>query len=162
MRKWKIMWVGAMLALGAVGQASAATPTPQQVKALFQVMHLGEMFGRMNSQMTGVMGQALPCVPASYWSNFIDASGTEKLLDRMVPVYQSKFSADDVTGLIKFYKSPLGQKVINQMPSTMAEGMKIGQQWGRDRGLQMIKSLQDKGTLNEQGQCPATARKGTS
>jgi hypothetical protein len=77
-------------------------------------------------------------------------------MGRMVPIYQSHFTADDVTGLLKFYRSPLGQKVITQMPITMAEGMKIGQQWGRERGEAMIRQLQQKGTLDAQGRCPAS------
>jgi hypothetical protein len=145
-----------MLATGAVGQAVAAQPSEQQVRQLFEVMHLSQMFGQMNSQMASVMGRAVPCVPASYWQGFIDAKSTEQLMGRMVPIYQSHFTADDVAGLLKFYRSPLGQKVITQMPQTMAEGMKIGQQWGRERGEAMIRELQQKGTLDAQGRCPAS------
>jgi hypothetical protein len=156
----KHRWTGwadaAALALGAGGQAAAAEPSAQQVRQLFEVMHLSQMFGQMNTQMAGVMGQAVPCVPASYWQGFIDASGTEQLLDRMVPVYQQHFTAAEVAGLLKFYKSALGQKVISQMPQTMAEGMRVGQQWSRERGEQMIRELQQKGTLDATGRCPAS------
>jgi len=156
MRKWLGIAAGVAFALGAGGQAMAAAPSDQQVRQLFEVMRLGQMFDQMNAQMAGVMGQAVPCVPASYWNNFIDASGTEQLLSRMMPVYQKHFTAQDVAGLLKFYKSPLGQKVITQMPVTMAEGMKIGQEWGRQRGEDMIRALQQKGTLDADGRCPAS------
>ena len=156
MRKWAGMVAGAVLALGAVGQAMAAQASEKQVRQLFQVMHMERMFDQMNSQMAGVMGQAVPCVPASYWQGFIDASGSQQLLGRMVPIYQHHFSAADVAGLLKFYKSPLGQKVITQMPVTMAEGMKIGQEWGRERGQAMIRQLQQNGTLDANGRCPAS------
>ncbi|WP_250887232.1 MULTISPECIES: DUF2059 domain-containing protein [unclassified Rhodanobacter] len=59
-------------------------------------------------------------------------------------------------GLLKFYKSPLGRKVITQMPVTMAEGMKIGQEWGRERGQAMIRKLQQNGTLDASGRCSAS------
>jgi hypothetical protein len=150
------MAAGAVLALGAAGQVMAAQPSEKQVRQLFQVMHMERMFDQMNSQMAGVMGQAVPCVPASYWQGFIDASGSQQLLGRMVPIYQRHFSADDVAGLLKFYKSPLGQKVITQMPVTMAEGMKIGQEWGLERGQTMIRQLQQNGTLDANGRCPAS------
>jgi hypothetical protein len=150
------MVAGAVLALGAVGQAMAAQASEKQVRQLFQVMHMERMFDQMNSQMAGVMGQAVPCVPASYWQGFIDASGSQQLLGQMVPIYQHHFSAADVAGLLKFYKSPLGQKVITQMPVTMAEGMKIGQEWGRERGQAMIRQLQQNGTLDANGRCPAS------
>ena len=155
MRKWAGVVAGAVLALGAAGQVMAAQPSEKQVRQLFQVMHMERMFEQMNSQMAGVMGQAVPCVPASYWQGFSDASGSQQLLGRMVPIYQRHFSADDVAGLLKFYKSPLGQKVITQMPVTMAEGMKVGQEWGRERGQAMIRQLQQDGTLDTNGRCPA-------
>ncbi|HEV2678990.1 MAG TPA: DUF2059 domain-containing protein [Rhodanobacter sp.] len=156
MHKWIGIAASVALAFGTTGQAAAAQPSEQQVRQLFEVMHMSQMFGRMNSQMADVMGQAVPCVPASYWQGFIDANGSQELLSRMVPAYQSHFTADDVAGLLKFYQSPLGQKALTQMPLTMAEAMKAGQQWGGERGQVMIKQLQQKGTLDTQGRCPAS------
>ena len=152
MRKW---WIAVVLVLGG-GQAVAAVPGDQQVRQLFEVMHLSQSFDQMNAQMAGMMSQAVPCVPVSYWQNFIDADGRKQLLDQMVPIYQKHFTAADVAGLLKFYKSPLGQKVITRMPLAMAEGMQIGQQWTRQRGQQMIRDLQEKGTLDDGGRCPAS------
>jgi hypothetical protein len=156
MRMWMKMTVVAVLVLGLTGQAAAAQPSDKQVRQLFEVMHLNQMFTQMNSQMAGMMGQEAPCVPASYWQDFIDAKASEQLLAQMVPVYQRHFTAQDVSGLLKFYKSALGQKVITEMPQTMAEGMKIGQQWGRQRGLEMVRQLQQQGTLDASGRCPAS------
>ncbi|OOG39197.1 DUF2059 domain-containing protein [Rhodanobacter sp. C05] len=156
MRKWIGVAAGLLLACGSMGPAMAAQPSEQQVRQLFEVMHLAQTYGQMNSQMAGVMAQAVPCVSASYWQNFIDTSGAQQLLSRMVPIYQSHFTAEDIAGLLKFYQSPLGQKVVMQMPLTVAESAKIGQQWMRERGQVMIKSLQQKGTLDANGRCPAT------
>ena len=155
MRKWTGIAAATVLALGAAGMATAAQPSDKQVRELFEVMHMERMFAQMNTQMVGVMGQAAPCVPASYWQGFIDASGSQQLLGQMVPIYQRHFTADDVNGLLKFYRSALGQKVITQMPVTMAEGMKVGQAWGRERSQAMIRQLQQKGTLDANGRCPA-------
>jgi hypothetical protein len=137
------------------GHAASAKPSEQQVLQLFDLMHMSQMFGQINTQMASTMAQSVPCVPASYWQGFIDAGSTRQLLGRMVPIYQGHFTAGDVDGLLKFYRSPLGQKLIAQMPVTMAEGMKIGQQWGRERGQQMIQALQQRGTLDGEGRCPA-------
>lgn len=155
-RHWMKIAASMSLVLGLAGPAVAAQPSKQQVLQLFDVMHMSQMFGQMNVQMAGVMGRAVPCVPASYWQNFIDASGSQQLLTRMVPIYQTHFSAAEITGLLKFYRSPLGQKVITEMPLTMAEGMKVGQQWGRERGQAMIRELQQEGTLDANGRCPAS------
>jgi hypothetical protein len=155
-RKWMVIAAGVSLALGMAGSATAAQPSQKEVRQLFDVMHMSQMFGNMNAQMAGVMSRAVPCVPASYWQGFIDASSSQQLLTRMVPIYQKHFTAEEVAGLLKFYRSPLGQKVITEMPMTMAEGMKVGQTWGRERGQAMIKALQQKGTLDANGRCPAS------
>src|SRR3546814_4545301 len=61
MRKWMGIAAGVGLALGVAGQAAAAQPSAKQVRQLFEVMHMDQMFGQMNAQMAGVMGQAVQC-----------------------------------------------------------------------------------------------------
>ena len=168
MRKWKGMVAGLLLAANA-GMASAAAgappsapPSTQQLHALFGMMHLDQQLMQMSAQFSGIMQKALPCVPAGYWDGFIDAPRAKELLDRMVPIYQRHFTAEDVDGLLKFYQSPLGQKVIKEMPLTMAEGMKIGQAWGRARGMQMVAVLQEQGKLDSNGRCPAMPAAGAT
>ena len=58
--------------------ALAAPPSDAQVRQLMQVFGVNKMLGQMNSQMTGVMQQQLPCVPASYWQNFVDPQRHER------------------------------------------------------------------------------------
>jgi uncharacterized protein len=155
MGKW-LMAVGACMAL-ATGSALAAEPSEAQVRELMQVMDVPGQFAVMNRQMAAMMSQQLPCVPASYWETYIDKNGEEQLVKAMIPAYQHHFSADEVAGLIKFYRSPLGQKLVAQMPATMAEAAQAGQQWGRQRTSDMYSELQKKGTLDSQGRCPGTA-----
>jgi hypothetical protein len=140
-----------------MGAAAAAQPSEAQVRKLLETIGVGKMLSQMNTQMAGVMRQSLPCVPAGYWQGFVDASATDQLIGTMVPVYQKHFTAEDIEGLQKFYASPLGQKVITEMPVTLAEGTQAGRQWGQQRGAQMIAALKQKGTLDASGKCPATA-----
>lgn len=160
MHKWK-GW-GAVLALAlCVGPAAAATqPSEEQVRQLMEVVGVGKMLSQMNSQAVGVMQQSLPCVPASYWQNYIDASGTQQFIGRLVPIYQRHFSADEIEGMLKFYRSPLGQKVITEMPTTMGEANQAGLQWSRERSDQLIAELKQKGSLDANGRCPATNKAG--
>jgi hypothetical protein len=149
-------WVlGTCLALAA-GPLLAAQPTEAQVRELMQVMDVPGQFTVMNNQMGAMMSQQLPCVPATYWQTYIDKDGVEQLTKAMIPAYQHHFTADEVEGLIKFYKSPLGQKLVAQMPATMAEAAQAGQQWGRQRTSDMFSDLQKTGKLDAQGRCPGT------
>jgi len=159
MRKWIGMGVGLLLAAGAgtaVAASASKPPSEAQVRQLMDVLGVNRMLGQMNTQMGTLMQQQLPCVPASYWQGFIDAKGAKELSQRMVPIYQRHFTAADISGLLKFYRSPLGRKVINEMPATMAEGMQLGQQWGRERAQAMLAELQKSGRIDPQGRCPAS------
>ncbi|MCX7514782.1 DUF2059 domain-containing protein [Frateuria sp. STR12] len=157
MRKWTVTGLALLLATGA-GAAAAATPKPPteaQVRELMDVFGVGRMLGQMNTQMATMMQQQIPCVPASYWQGFIDDKGVQELTLRMVPIYQRHFSAADIEGLLAFYRSPLGRKVITEMPETMAEGMQLGQEWGRQRAQAMLAELQKSGRIDAEGRCPA-------
>jgi len=145
--------VGVCVALAA-GSAWAAQPSEAQVRELMQVMNVPGQFDVMNRQMAAMMSQQLPCVPATYWQTYIDKNGQEQLITAMIPAYQHHFSADEVNGLIKFYRSPLGQKLVMQMPATMAEAAQSGQAWGRQRTSDMFSALQKEGKLDAQGRCP--------
>ncbi|RDS78774.1 DUF2059 domain-containing protein [Dyella monticola] len=152
--KW-VMGLGLCVML-AGGNAFAAQPTEAQVRELMQVMDVPGQFTVMNNQMAAMMSQQLPCVPANYWQTYIDKDGVNQLLTAMIPAYQHHFSAEEVDGLIKFYKSALGQKLVTQMPATMAEAAQSGQEWGRQRTSDMFAALQKEGKLDSQGRCPGT------
>jgi hypothetical protein len=144
------------LAMGSVAaQASPAPASEAQVRQLMEVVGVGKMLSQMNYQAVTTMQQSLPCIPAEYWQNYIDANGTQQFIGRLVPVYQKHFTADELDGLLKFYRSPLGQKVINEMPTTMAEANQAGRQWSQERSDQMIAELKQKGSLDASGRCPA-------
>lgn len=155
MRKWK-EW-GLSLALAAsMGTASAATqPSEEQVRQLMEVVGVGKMLSQMNNQAVTVMQQSLPCIPSAYWQGYMDANGTQQFIGRLVPIYQRHFTADEIEGMLKFYRSPLGQKVITEMPTTMGEANQAGLQWSKERSDQMIADLKQKGSLDANGRCPA-------
>jgi hypothetical protein len=155
MRK-RLGFIACLLLAFAAGPLLAAPPTEQQVRQLMDVIGLGKSLSQMNTQIVASMKQALPCVASNYWQDFIDQSGSREFIGRLVPVYQKHFTADDVQGLIKFYSSPLGQKVLSQMPAAMAEANQAGQQWSDQHQRDMLAKMEQAGTLGANGRCPAS------
>jgi hypothetical protein len=94
-------------------------------------------------------------VASNYWQDFIDQAGSNEFISRLVPIYQKHFTADEVDGMVKFYSSPLGQKVLTEMPAAMAEASQVGQHWSQEHGQEMIIKLEQAGTLTSEGRCPA-------
>lgn len=48
---------------------------------------------------------------------------TDELIQAMIPAYQHHLTKGDVDALTTFYSSARGQKILNEMPAMMAEGM---------------------------------------
>jgi uncharacterized protein len=53
------------------------------------------------------------------WKNF----PVDDMLEAQVPVYQKHFSHADIEALLAFYVTPVGRKVIAEMPAINAESM---------------------------------------
>jgi hypothetical protein len=155
MRK-RLGLVAGMLLAAVSAQAFAAQPTEQQVRQLMDAIGLGRSLSQMNTQVATSMKQSLPCVSSTYWQGYIDENSSKEFIGRLVPVYQKHFTADEVEGMVKFYSSPLGQKVLTEMPLALAEANQAGQQWSRDHTQQMIAKLEQAGTLSAEGRCPAS------
>ncbi len=52
----------------------------------------------------------------------------EEILEAMVPIYQKHLSKSDLDGILAFYASPPGQKLLREQPAMMQEGMEAGGQ----------------------------------
>jgi hypothetical protein len=51
----------------------------------------------------------------------------DRLKADYVAIYASTFTAGELEGLVKFYKSPIGQKFIEKQPELMKRSMQISQ-----------------------------------
>ena len=47
----------------------------------------------------------------------------DQITDAMIPAYQNHFTRSDIKAMNAFYASPVGQKVLEQLPAVMQEGM---------------------------------------
>ncbi|HVE03713.1 MAG TPA: DUF2059 domain-containing protein [Rhizomicrobium sp.] len=56
------------------------------------------------------------------------------LLSAEACLYVKHFSRDDLSALVAFYKSPLGQKLITESPALIKESLPLGKAWGEQAG----------------------------
>jgi hypothetical protein len=59
------------------------------------------------------------------------AAQENDLTNAIIEVWATNFSVDDLKALRAFYATPLGQRLIAQLPTITREGMAAGQAWGR-------------------------------
>ena len=57
----------------------------------------------------------------------------DEILDAMVPIYQKHLTKSDMDGILAFYSSPAGQKLLREQPAMMQEGMEVGGTIGQQR-----------------------------
>ena len=67
----------------------------------------------------------------------------DEMVDAMVPIYQKHLSKDDLSAILAFYSSPVGQKLQREQPAMMQEGMQVGGEIGRRRLGTMMQQMDD-------------------
>jgi len=61
-----------------------------------------------------------------------------ELADRAIPVYDRHYSSSEIKELIRFYETPVGQKLLKELPAVSAELQQAGSAWGEDVGKQTM------------------------
>jgi len=74
---------------------------------------------------------------------------TAELVELFALIYARNFTVEEMRGMMAFYRTSLGQKLLQKMPVITQEGMTAGQAWGRQIGAEvqsrMIEELRKKG-----------------
>jgi len=56
-------------------------------------------------------------------------NGPDGMLEQLVAVYARHLSHDEILALTEFYESPVGQRVISELPQIVNESMAVGTAW---------------------------------
>jgi len=56
---------------------------------------------------------------------------SSELVDLIAVVYARNFTAAELQQVSAFYRSPVGQKFLEKMPTITQESMQAGQKWGQ-------------------------------
>lgn len=97
------------------------------VSEMLQLLGLAEM---MQSSLEGMKNSFIEKNPDAkqdleFLFSFVNA---QELVDELMPVYRH-YSDEDLTELIQFYKSPVGQKLIALQPTILVEVSQISQNY---------------------------------
>jgi len=134
--------------VGVTNAASAQTPDPafrQDILKLMDVMGvnaLGQQMGTMASRQIveatrkskpDVSQRALDIITEVVQAKFTTGFTAPKgLRDRMESLYATSFTHDEVRGLLAFYGTDLGRKLLMVMPQIALQTAQLGQQWANE------------------------------
>jgi uncharacterized protein len=117
--------------------ADSDPATKDDVILYLQTMHSNDMIRKMMEVMSSSMQQSMhdelvkqKGLPADFdgrMRKWIDDLMTNMPVDdidqAMIPAYQKHFTHGDIEAMNAFYSSPVGQKVLHELPDVMQEGM---------------------------------------
>ncbi len=130
--------------------ASVSAQDSTKIKHIRQLMDVMGS-GRLGVQvMTGMLGQykkTFPDVDGSFWDDFMKEVKPDDLVDLMVPIYDKYFTDDDIRQMIAFYNTPVGKKLVENLPLITQESMTVGMEWGKQIGQKVMERLKQKGYL---------------
>lgn len=138
-----------MMALTNVGAALAQDkPSESHVKAAREMLaatRADQMYSKVPAiilkQQLGIIKQAKPDLPAEvekrFQTIFLVETGKslDDLLNKVAEAYALLMSEDEINQIVKFYKSPVGTKLIRAKPMMVQESLKIGRAWGENIGV---------------------------
>jgi hypothetical protein len=145
----------------APAKPAAQTPPPAEkidpakdvaIRHLMDITQSSKMGENIANFITGQVhngvGRALP---ADQLPKFMDSFSQKfnaglpptAVNDAIVAIYAKHFSMEDVQGLTKFYESPLGQRMVKEMPDVDQQTRTAGQQIETAVALAVLRSMSD-------------------
>jgi len=150
------------------GQAAPANPAAQAAPAapaekidpakdaairhLMDITESSKMGANIASYITGqVHNGAGRAIPAEQLPKFMDTFSQKftagvpptAVNDAIVAIYAKHFSMDDIQVLTKFYESPVGQRIVKEMPDVDQQMRVAGQQIETTAALAALRSMMD-------------------
>lgn len=164
LKRWcLVVPAAAVLALGGGRTAGHAQVSPQPAagapdsartalaRQLLVRMRLPEQLLLGIEQGIEAQKKQDPSVPEIFVTTFA-ARAKEQipvLLDRLAPIYASRFSAAELQQLLAFYDTPAGRQFAEQSAAISIDSMKAAQLWGLSLAADVMKELAAKGVVPE-------------
>ncbi len=135
--------------------AGAQTTSPEALSAakdLVETMHLSDQLRTIlptimkNMKASVVQGRAE--VDMQYEAvapKIIDSfrARVSELTDAIAIIYARNFSTEELQALVVFYKTPIGQKFLQKVPSLTQETMVVGSKFGKDIGGEVQQRIKE-------------------
>ena len=159
--KTGILMLGGMLlallpAASFAAGAAASVPEPLRADILrliktTQASNMAELVGNAVAQQLAnnlraadpsISPKAFRIIEEETSKIFTNPATVNGLMERLMPVFAKYYTDQDVRGMIAFYKTPLGQKMIRTTPKVAQASLQIGEAWGRELAPKLVKNIQ--------------------
>lgn len=119
----------------------AQTSKEAKIKELIEVTGVSKIAVQGAQQFVNTYKENYKDIPDEFWNGFLKEVSTEEFSKLYIPIYSKYYTESDLDELIKFYKTPIGQKTISNMPLIMNESMEVGREWGQNLAKKLIDKI---------------------
>ena len=142
MKKFTLVLAACMIALCSFSQTNSSL---EHAKELIRITGTVKISMQVMNNMIASFKKQLPSVPSDFWDEYAKEIDANELVDLIAPIYTKYFSDEELLSLIEFYKTPLGQKVVDKLPLISQDSYKAGEEWGQRISEKIISRLKEKG-----------------
>jgi hypothetical protein len=132
------------LATAAQPGPTPSNPKEALIRDLLKTVGTTDLMQQMKRQIFDSFRKMAPAAGDEIWRELERRFDVDELTEKLIPIYDKYYSAEDLKGIVQFYQSPLGQRVLSTMPKVLSESMTIGQEWGRRKGEEIEKELRSR------------------
>ena len=136
-----VFWTGPAIAQNDAVPASKVT----KVCDLLELLGTEKLARQMTDQTIETFRKEFPDVPAEFWNEFRASVEPSELQALIVPIYAEHFDEDELEGILDFYRSPLGEKLVRELPLIAQESMERGVSWSRVLVNRLLERLKTRG-----------------
>lgn len=139
-----------LLTSAAAQSAPPVAPAPQKVALIRQILdatHAADQLLTAMEASVAAQRTGNPQIPAAFWDRFLTRARERRgeFIDSLVPLYSRSFEVAELRGLLQFYRSALGQRLLQIQPELMGQSMQLGQRWGARLGAEVGQELAAEG-----------------
>lgn len=133
--------LSAIFAILIASLATAQQLRDEKIKEILEVTGTrANMLGMMDKMIEQQKSTGLSELPEEFWNEFKDPKNIDFFEKEIITLYKKYYTAEDIDALLKFYKTPIGKKMIQVTPVLLQESMSIGEKWGRDIAQKFFES----------------------
>lgn len=119
--------------LAAAKELMVVAGSAQQFDAVMPLImrQMVDIFAGLRPQHRGEIESVMQCLMTKF------SDRKQELIDQIAVLDTEKLANEDITGLIAFYKTPVGQKFVGIQPELAQQSMILGQRWGQKLGAEV-------------------------
>jgi hypothetical protein len=124
------------------------TRKTEAIKRLLELTNVKEQAEQAFDLILPQFRALIPAVPAEFWDLFRKNLDFEGFVALHIPIYDRYYSYEDIMGMIAFYETPLGKKIVRAESQMAKETMLAGEAWGAEMAKKILERIKKEGYMD--------------